>query len=81
MTRKRNPVRKQAPGPIAKHFIFAKRGLMKLHFDGLKFTSNGKPALYQNLKQAEHVARELLRKFPDALRGYDVYVRDLAAKQ
>lgn len=75
--RKRNPL--QAPAP-ASHFIFARRGGGKrLHYNGVKMTSNGKPVYFTSKVQAEVTAKNLIRKFP-ILRTYDVYVTDRRTK-
>jgi len=73
--RRRNPLQ----APAVSHFIYARRGGKALHYDGVKFTSNGKPVYFRSRAQAEHTARELLRKFP-VLRTYDVYVKDTGTK-
>lgn len=75
--RRRNPL--QAPAP-ASHFIFARRGGGKrLHYDGVKMTSNGKPVYFTSKVRAEVTATDLIRKFP-ILRTYDVYVSDRRTK-
>lgn len=74
--RRRNPLQ----APAVQHFIFARRGGgARLHYNGEKFTSNGKPAYFTYKTQAEGIARELIRKYP-VLRTYDVYVSDTSRK-
>lgn len=76
IARRRNPLQ----APAISHYIFARRGGgQRLHFDGIKFTTNGKPAYFRLKTQAETTAKELIRKFP-ILRTYDVYVGDTSKK-
>ena len=63
--RAKNPIRHT---PL--YIIVAQKGNgPKMHYNGVKFTNNGKPVFFENAAQLKDRARELVKKFP-ILRDY-----------
>lgn len=68
MKRKRNPTATRA------YSIFAQRGRgPRMHYDGFKFTNNGRPKFFGTLLRASSKARELVKKYA-ILKDYRVWV-------
>jgi hypothetical protein len=64
-TRGSNPIRHT---PL--YIIVAQKGAgPKMHFNGMNFTTNGKPAFFER-HQLQEVADGLVKKYPHVLGGY-----------
>jgi hypothetical protein len=64
-TRSGNPIRHM---PL--YIIVARKGVgPKMHFDGVNFTTNGKPAFFEQ-HQLRGIAEGLVKKYPSVLKGY-----------
>ena len=63
--RAKNPVRH-----VPLYIIVAQKGVgPKMHFDGVNFTTNGKPAFFEQ-HQLRGIAEGLVKKYPSVLKGY-----------
>jgi len=72
--RKVNPIRHT---PL--YIIVAQKGNgPKMHYNGVKFTNNGKPVFFESVEQLKERARELVKKFP-ILRDYKLVGKPIRA--
>lgn len=73
--------RKANPAPKMAFAIYARKGNgPRMHFDGRKFSNNGRPKRFATTAEAGAVGRELLATYP-ILKGYVVEVAPIPTKR
>lgn len=79
--RTRNRVKRTFPNPSKLGFgLYARKGSgPRMHFDGVKFSTNGLPKLFDSASLAQHESEHLMLRYP-ILKGYRVTVEPTRGK-